>query len=330
MKQHRGRRMCLLRQGLQSSLGRNVRRTIRRHINPFLAYLRSNIRRCKETNKKRTDFVPFLPGYTAADVANISAIIRKYLKQGKVNLRSTTARHQVIFACLAAAFFFTSKGAEVVDCPPYEWTKAYSSALKRRLWAHHGTSAVLFNPGCSAMNVRNFQSASKAVAKRKVDGLVGDLCGAYAAAVAASRISLENNDDDDIQHVRFSEALTCNGAPAWGYIQNLAVVLLKHGRLGQHWLPKSARLHFTHALQSGASKGIARLAQLSNARISKPLARLYLRVITEVVQERWNEVNMKKPEHGELAQMIAHQLCEWAKAGFAEEVASEHKMIDNH
>jgi len=114
---HMGSRRCLLRRSVQrrqsaeakEELARtNMKRRVRTHIKPLILFLKDNVQRClSQTHSKRVCFVPFCPGYVAADVFDMSQVLKIAARRaGVFTSRDRCQRSQRVLAACALTTCF--------------------------------------------------------------------------------------------------------------------------------------------------------------------------------------------------------------------------------
>ena len=185
--------------------------------------------------------------------------------------------------------------------------------------------------------------STKKAAAVAATGIVGAVQGIAKAAMTASALEQKAGKDD-----AFATAFTAAYMPAYSYTQNLAGCIWKYGGL-EALLPSGdgapaagpklvrpfclpPRCFNFYQLQGGCASAIAHLTDDATEllRKHKELQRYRLCVIGQTVAEEWSAHGgrVADPYGGRVDDAIgregalAHQLCEWAKDGYSEEIST--------
>jgi len=189
MKAHRGTRRCKWRRRTKLVAARkcgiqkghlkwsNVRRTLRRRIGSFLAYLCNNARLQRRTQPRATTyFVPFglLPGHPlhTADVKGLADVCQRSLRRRcRRGVPDASAVATVAVACI----LLTDRWAALVQHVPVPMTARYMEGLERRVRCATAARLQLANTGITGLSVKSLLCARGAALTDKIAKLMSSV-----------------------------------------------------------------------------------------------------------------------------------------------------------
>ena len=215
-----------------------MKRRVRTHIKPLILFLKDNVQRClSQTHSKRVCFVPFCPGYVAADVFDMSQVLKIAARRaGVFTSRDRCQRSQrVLAACALTTCFFTVRGAQAVGAPPVPLTATYKAKLKTAILATRREGVQVFNTAVLALASKSILQLDELCARQRVDTLVAEMetvvrnIRRWFRDGQTSRSSSAHGPCHCQPQLEMLQALACKGMPRLGYLQNLMCCLYKYG-----------------------------------------------------------------------------------------------------
>ena len=310
----------------------NVRRRLKIKAVPFIKYLKSNIKHCKQAaeahcNMRLVDVVPFSPEYSPRDIAQLALGIKR---QGYKKWWLSSSRVSLVAATLAAGHMFTEAGVAAIGWPPFPWSDAYAMGLRRRLLNTVSSGTHFFCYRFTSISTQSFLGLPAAEVPKAVDAFVDvieDCVRVAATAVANAKLrvaGLSSTHADD-----FYADIGHKGMPARGYSMHLSQCIWSYGGIAEGVyqcddgiFPADTQTSVFHSNQAGTCIGLARVTGDEEAHLKNSLAlqKLRLLLLPGVVAKLWPVVGGRVSDPfaklGDVARAgcLANQLCEWTKA----------------